>query len=130
MTALSAPAPLSIIRSASQSRRCDPQCGLTGHRRFRRLQFQSGNIVYGLEGELGYRFRKGHFHDVPGPGNLDESLGLFGSVKGPSRRGYGWLPPLPDGRRHRIPVKDQRDRLCGTEFGQRCRAQVRTASEI
>ncbi|MDG4854562.1 MULTISPECIES: outer membrane protein [unclassified Mesorhizobium] len=60
--------------------------------------FQSGNIVYGLEGELGYRFKKGHFHDVPGPGDLDESLGLFGSLKG--RVGMdlgGYLPYLTAG---------------------------------
>ncbi|PBB16553.1 outer membrane protein [Mesorhizobium sp. WSM4313] len=49
---------------------------------FAGYNFQSGNIVYGVEGELGYRFKKGHFHDVPGPGDVDQSLGLFGSVKG------------------------------------------------
>ncbi|TGP17910.1 MULTISPECIES: outer membrane protein [unclassified Mesorhizobium] len=49
---------------------------------FAGYNFQSGNIVYGVEGELGYRFKKSHFHDVPGPGDLDASLGLFGSLKG------------------------------------------------
>ncbi|BAV46415.1 outer membrane protein OmpA [Mesorhizobium sp. 113-1-2] len=50
--------------------------GFTGY------NFQSSNIVYGVEGELGYRFKKSTFHDVPGAGILDVSTGLFGSLKG------------------------------------------------
>ncbi len=49
---------------------------------FAGYNFQSGKIVYGVEGELGYRFRKNTFNDVPGPGVLDASTGLFGSLKG------------------------------------------------
>ncbi|TIN58958.1 MAG: hypothetical protein E5Y29_30795, partial [Mesorhizobium sp.] len=49
---------------------------------FAGYNFQSGKIVYGVEGELGYRFKKNTFDDIPGPGVLDASTGLFGSVKG------------------------------------------------
>jgi outer membrane immunogenic protein len=49
---------------------------------FAGYNFQSGSLVYGVEGELGYRFKKPRFDDVPGPGTLDSSLGLFGSLKG------------------------------------------------
>ncbi|WP_256751464.1 outer membrane protein [Mesorhizobium sp. Mes31] len=49
---------------------------------FAGYNFQSGKVVYGVEGELGYRFKKSSFDDVPGPGRLDASLGLFGSLKG------------------------------------------------
>lgn len=49
---------------------------------FAGYNFQSGQIVYGAEGELGYRFKKSTFNDVPGPGTMDVSTGLFGSLKG------------------------------------------------
>ncbi|WP_095203843.1 outer membrane protein [Mesorhizobium carmichaelinearum] len=49
---------------------------------FAGYNFQSGKIVYGVEGELGYRFKKSTFTDVPGAGTLDVSTGLFGSLKG------------------------------------------------
>ncbi|PTE07686.1 outer membrane protein [Mesorhizobium helmanticense] len=49
---------------------------------FAGYNFQSGNVVYGVEGELGYRFKKSTFDDIPGPGTLDVSTGLFGSLKG------------------------------------------------
>jgi len=44
--------------------------------------FQSGKIVYGVEGELGYRFKKSTFNDVPGADTLDVSTGLYGALKG------------------------------------------------
>lgn len=49
---------------------------------FAGYNFQSGKIVYGVEGELGYRFKKSTFTDVPGAVTLDASTGLFGSLKG------------------------------------------------
>ncbi|WP_027146056.1 outer membrane beta-barrel protein [Mesorhizobium sp. WSM3626] len=49
---------------------------------FAGYNFQSGKVVYGIEGELGYRFKKNTFGDIPGPGILDASTGLFGSLKG------------------------------------------------
>ena len=49
---------------------------------FAGYNFQSGNIVYGVEGEVGYRFKKSTFDDIPGPGTMEVSTGLFGSFKG------------------------------------------------
>ncbi|TIS94865.1 outer membrane beta-barrel protein [Mesorhizobium sp.] len=49
---------------------------------FAGYNFQSGNVVYGIEGEIGYRFKESTFDDVPGAGTLDVSTGLFGSLKG------------------------------------------------
>lgn len=49
---------------------------------FAGYNFQSGQVVYGVEGELGYRFKKSTFNDVTGPGTLDVSTGLYGSLKG------------------------------------------------
>jgi outer membrane immunogenic protein len=49
---------------------------------FAGYNFQSGTIVYGIESELGYRFKKSTFNDIPGAGTLDVSTGLFGSLKG------------------------------------------------
>ena len=49
---------------------------------FAGYNFQSGKIVYGVEGELGYRFKKSTFNDISGPGTLEVSTGLFGSLKG------------------------------------------------
>lgn len=49
---------------------------------FAGYNFQSGNIVYGIEGEIGYRFKESSFDNVPGPEDLDISTGLFGSLKG------------------------------------------------
>ncbi|MER9657281.1 porin family protein [Mesorhizobium sp. M0152] len=49
---------------------------------FAGYNFQSGKVVYGVEGELGYRFKKNTFDDIPGAGVLDASTGLFGSLKG------------------------------------------------
>ncbi|UDL87966.1 porin family protein [Mesorhizobium sp. PAMC28654] len=49
---------------------------------FAGYNFQSGKIVYGVEGELGYRFKKSTFTGVTGPGTLDVSTGLYGALKG------------------------------------------------
>ena len=38
--------------------------------------------MYGVEGELGYRFKKSTFTGISGPGSLDMSTGLYGSLKG------------------------------------------------
>jgi outer membrane immunogenic protein len=59
---------------------------------FAGYNFQYGRIVYGVEGEVGYRFRKSHF-DLGGPGNFDASLGLFGSLKGRVGVGMGRFLP-------------------------------------
>jgi outer membrane immunogenic protein len=67
--------------------------GSAGIGGFAGYNFQYGRIVYGVEGELGYRFRKSHFDDLSGPGKFDSSLGLFGSLKG--RVGVGMGKFLP-----------------------------------
>ncbi|WP_322419480.1 outer membrane protein [Mesorhizobium huakuii] len=65
---------------------------------FAGYNFQSGKIVYGVEGELGYRFKKSTFTGVTGPGTLDVSTGLFGSLKGRAGVDMGtYLPFLTAG---------------------------------
>ncbi|WP_264296774.1 outer membrane protein [Mesorhizobium sp. B1-1-8] len=65
---------------------------------FAGYNFQSGKIVYGVEGELGYRFKKSSFTGVTGPGTLNVSTGLFGSLKGRVGMDMGnYLPYLTAG---------------------------------
>jgi outer membrane immunogenic protein len=80
-------APLGIVDTTTHNVGSPTIGGFAGY------NFQSGNIVYGAEGELGYRFKKSTFNDVPGAGTLDVSTGLFGSLKG--RVGMDMGPYLP-----------------------------------
>lgn len=60
---------------------------------FAGYNWQSNNIVYGVEGEIGYRFGEDDFDDVPGPGLFEISTGLYGKLKGRVGMDMGnWMP--------------------------------------
>ncbi|WP_395449897.1 outer membrane protein [Aminobacter sp. UC22_36] len=44
--------------------------------------WQSSNFVYGIDGELGYRFKNNTDTGVPGPGTMETKLGLYGALRG------------------------------------------------
>lgn len=60
--------------------------------------WQSGDIVYGVEGEIGYRFGNHTVNGVPGAATVIVSTGLYGKLKGRVGRDMGtWMPFLTAG---------------------------------
>jgi outer membrane immunogenic protein len=65
---------------------------------FAGYNWQSNNIVYGIEGELGYRIGEDDFDDVPGPGDFEISTGFYGKLKGRIGMDMGtWMPYVTAG---------------------------------
>lgn len=65
---------------------------------FAGYNWQSNNIVYGIEGEVGYRIGEDDFDDVPGPGAFEISTGFYGKLKGRIGLDMGtWMPYLTAG---------------------------------